>query len=58
MVTLPPKADEPSKATSKRDTTADRLAKLETLVGQLCDHVYGVNCRPVVAEESEGGDEN
>lgn len=58
MVTIPPKADEPTKTATKRDSTGDRLTKLERLVEQLCDHVYGVNCRPVVAEDSERGDEN
>lgn len=58
MVTIPPKADEPNKTATKRDTANDRLTKLERLVEQLCDSVYGINCRPAVPEDSERGDEN
>lgn len=58
MVTIPPKADESNKAAAKRDTVNDRLTQLETLVEQLCDSVYGKNCRPAVPEDSERGDEN
>jgi hypothetical protein len=58
MVTIPPKPDEPNKTATKRDSANDRLTKLEKVVDLLCDHVYGVNCRPVVPEDSERGDEN